>query len=76
MNWKSALLYDARNCVFIGQAVDIFYGGRIGHHARIGTLLKEKVPVRELADTLADLLTDERYFTGIYVKKQKEINYV
>ncbi|WP_047153048.1 hypothetical protein [Aneurinibacillus tyrosinisolvens] len=58
------------------DAVDIFYGGHIGHDARIGTLLKEKVPVRELADTLADLLTDERYFTGIYAKKQKEINYV
>lgn len=54
------------------DAVDIFYGGSIGHHARIGTLIREKVPVRDLADTLVDILTDKQYFHGIYLKKEKE----
>jgi len=58
------------------DAVDIFYGGSIGHHAKIGQLIMEKVPVSLLADTLVEILTDPQYFTGIYLKKEKEIQYV
>jgi ferredoxin-nitrite reductase len=39
------------------DAVDIYVGGRIGHEAKIGELVKEKVPVPELYDVLAGMLT-------------------
>lgn len=38
------------------DAVDIFAGGRIGHEARIGELVKEKVPVSELFEVLSGML--------------------
>ncbi|WP_438447669.1 hypothetical protein [Gorillibacterium sp. sgz5001074] len=43
------------------DAVDIFAGGRIGHEARIGELVMEKVPVSRLYEVLA----------GMYTKKSK-----
>jgi ferredoxin-nitrite reductase len=39
------------------DAVDIFVGGKIGHEARIGELVKEKVPVADLYDVIKGMLT-------------------
>lgn len=50
------------------DAVNIYYGGEIGTHAKIGQLIRERVPVAELTTTLIKILTDEQYFKGIYEK--------
>ncbi|QOY35147.1 hypothetical protein AWH56_020965 [Anaerobacillus isosaccharinicus] len=51
------------------EAVNIYYGGEIGPNAKIGTLIREKVLVSDLTDTLIEILTDKKYFTGIELRK-------
>lgn len=51
------------------DAVNIYYGGKIGTDAKIGTLIREKVPVTELTNTLIEILIDPTYFTGITLKE-------
>lgn len=51
------------------DAVNIYYGGKIGPHAKMGTLIREKVPVKDLLKVLTDILTNDMFFKGIYLKK-------
>lgn len=46
------------------DAVDIFAGGRIGHEARIGELVMEKVPVADLFDVLSGMLVKRKEERG------------
>jgi len=49
---------NVREGTQIIEAVDIFTGGRSGPHARLAERVARKVPLRDLADTLANLLPE------------------